>query len=96
MREQHAKVILQSYLDKKDTSFEDDNGDVISGWKYIIGERVSGIDTEEGSMPLDQGSFGFIVYLVPPEMTIKEICKMDEYGVIWCVSPEGDVYMPES
>ena len=113
MNEQKARTVLQSYLDKKDTSFEDDSGNIVTGWKYIIGERVTamtwtpveqiinGQATDETETPLDKGSFGFIVYLIPPEMTIKDICKMDdeekdEYGMLWCVSSEGEVYMPES
>ena len=39
MYEQKARTVLQSYLDKKDTSFEDDSGNIVTGWKYIIVER---------------------------------------------------------
>jgi hypothetical protein len=40
MTPKKAKRILQKYLDEKDTAFEDDNGKLITGWKYIVGEQV--------------------------------------------------------
>jgi len=101
MTPKEAKRILQKYLDEKDTAFEDDNGKLVTGWKYIIGERVTEMLAEDAPIPLEDGSIGYLAYLVPPEMTIKDICKMDddekdEYGGLWCVSAEGQVYTPEA
>ena len=101
MTVKEAKSILQLYLDRKGTAFEDDDGNLITGWKYIIGERVTERLTAETPIPLEDGSIGFIAYFVPPEMTIKDICMMDdyekdEYGTLWCVSEKGECYIPEA
>ena len=101
MTASEAKVILQFYLDRKNTVFEDDNGKIVTGWRYIIGDQVMEILSEQSGepMPLDEGSVGFMAYLVPPD--IKDVSGMteddrDEYGELWCIAENGNVYVPEA
>jgi len=103
MTAKEAKSILQKYMNNRDTTFEDDNGKEVTGWKYIIGEQVTKMFSafDETPLPLDEGSFGFIVYLIPPNMSIKDICMMDDdekdkYSNLWCVSASGEPYLPEA
>jgi len=95
-----AKNKLQKHMDKRDSTFED-NGNEVTGWNYFVGERVTAMDSTSGGeqIPLDEGVFGFIVYLLPPDKTARDLPRMteeeqDKYGTLWCVLADGEPYMP--
>jgi len=101
MTEENAKKILQECLNNRSTDFEDDNGNIVSDWHNVIGGRfteklthpVSGV-----TVNLDSGVIYFIVYLIPSHMSVDNLteCERSEYGMVYAVSDDGDVFIPEA
>ena len=92
---EQAKNIMQNYYANEDTSFEDDDGNIISNWVYKVGEQYIGNERY-----LNKDIFYFIVYLLPPDKALMDINDLtedeqDEYGSLQGVTNDGVVFMPE-